>query len=85
MIGVNLWGVVHGIHSFLPILRERARRPHREHRVDRRAGQRGRLHRAVAAAKVAVVSISETLVQELAIDELPIGVSVLCPSSVTPR
>ena len=24
---VNLWGVVHGIHSFLPILRDRAHRP----------------------------------------------------------
>ena len=35
-----------------------------------------------AATKAAIVSISETLAQELAIDELPIGVSVLCPSSV---
>ena len=34
------------------------------------------------ATKAAVVSISETLAQELAIDETPIGVSVLCPSSV---
>ena len=29
-----------------------------------------------------MVSISETLAQELAIEESPIGVSVLCPSSV---
>ena len=35
-----------------------------------------------AAPRSAIVSISETLAQELAIDELPIGVSVLCPSSV---
>jgi short-subunit dehydrogenase len=35
-----------------------------------------------SATKVAVVSISETLAQELAIDQTPIGVSVLCPSSV---
>jgi short-subunit dehydrogenase len=34
------------------------------------------------ATKVAVVSISETLAQELAMDQTPIGVSVLCPSSV---
>ena len=38
-----------------------------------------------AATKVAVVSISETLAQELAIDQAPIGVSVLCPSSVDTR
>jgi short-subunit dehydrogenase len=31
------------------------------------------------------VSISETLAQELAIDGIPIGVSVLCPSSVDTR
>jgi NAD(P)-dependent dehydrogenase (short-subunit alcohol dehydrogenase family) len=37
------------------------------------------------ATKAAVVSISETLVQELAVDETPIGVSVLCPSSVDTR
>jgi short-subunit dehydrogenase len=38
-----------------------------------------------AATKVAVVSLSETLAQELAIDRTPIGVSVLCPSSVDTR
>ncbi len=32
-----------------------------------------------------MVSISETLAQELAIEQLPIGVSVLCPSSVDTR
>jgi NAD(P)-dependent dehydrogenase (short-subunit alcohol dehydrogenase family) len=35
-----------------------------------------------SATKVAVVSISETLAQELQVDGSPIGVSVLCPSSV---
>jgi NAD(P)-dependent dehydrogenase (short-subunit alcohol dehydrogenase family) len=34
-----------------------------------------------AASKSAIVSISETLAMELAIEELPIRVSVLCPSS----
>jgi len=34
---------------------------------------------------VAVVSISETLSQELSMAGLPIGVSVLCPSSVNTR
>jgi NAD(P)-dependent dehydrogenase (short-subunit alcohol dehydrogenase family) len=43
------------------------------------------LAEAFAASGSAVVSISETLAQELAIEELPIGVSVLCPSSVDTR
>jgi short-subunit dehydrogenase len=38
-----------------------------------------------SATKVAVVSISETLSQELAADQVPISVSVLCPSSVDTR
>ena len=84
---VNLWGVVHGLQSFLP---DHARPgdagPHRQHRLDRGPAQRRRLHRPVLPRrKAAVVSISETLAQELAIDEVPIGVSVLCPSSVDTR
>ena len=41
VMGVNFWGVVHGCRAFLPILIER-RRPHRQHRVDRRAHARAR-------------------------------------------
>ena len=84
---VNLWGVVHGVQTFVPIMRDQGTPgPHRQHRVDRRAAQRRRLHRPVLPRRrSAVVSISETLAQELAIEESPIGVSVLCPSSVDTR
>jgi NAD(P)-dependent dehydrogenase (short-subunit alcohol dehydrogenase family) len=83
---VNLWGVVHGLHSFLPIMREQGTPAH----VVNTASIAGLLSGVAfigpySATKVAVVSISETLAQELAIDELPIGVSVLCPSSVDTR
>ena len=83
VVQVNLWGVVHGIHSFLPILREQGSPAH----IVNTASIAGLLSGVAfigpyAATKAAIVSISETLVQELAIDELPIGVSVLCPSSV---
>jgi NAD(P)-dependent dehydrogenase (short-subunit alcohol dehydrogenase family) len=83
VVQVNLWGVVHGIHSFLPILREQGSPAH----IVNTASIAGLLSGVAfigpyAATKAAIVSISETLAQELAIDELPIGVSVLCPSSV---
>lgn len=83
VVQVNLWGVVHGIHTFLPILREQGSPAH----IVNTASIAGLLSGVAfigpyAATKAAIVSISETLVQELAIDELPIGVSVLCPSSV---
>jgi len=83
---VNLWGVVHGLHTFLPIMRSQSTPSH----IVNTASIAGLLSGVAfigpySATKVAVVSISETLVQELAIDELPIGVSVLCPSSVDTR
>jgi NAD(P)-dependent dehydrogenase (short-subunit alcohol dehydrogenase family) len=83
VFSVDLWGVVHGLHSFLPIMRDQGTPAH----IVNTASIAGLLSGVAfigpyAATKVAVVSISETLVQELAIEESSIGVSVLCPSSV---
>lgn len=83
VLGVNLWGVVHGLHSFLPILRDQATPAH----IVNTASIAGLLSGVpvigpYAATKAAVVSVSETLRAELALADLPIGVSVLCPSSV---
>jgi len=83
---VNLWGVVHGLYSFVPIMRDQGTPAH----IVNTASVAGLLSGVAfigpySATKVAVVSISETLAQEVAIDDLPIGVSVLCPSSVDTR
>jgi NAD(P)-dependent dehydrogenase (short-subunit alcohol dehydrogenase family) len=86
VLSVNLWGVVHGLHSFLPVLRRQRTPAH----IVNTASVAGILSGVMfigpyAATKSAVVSISETLRQELAFAQLPIGVSVLCPSSVDTR
>jgi NAD(P)-dependent dehydrogenase (short-subunit alcohol dehydrogenase family) len=83
VVGVNFWGVVHGVQTFVPIMREQGTPAH----IVNTASIAGLLSGVAfigpyCATKVAVVSISETLAQELAIEESPIGVSVLCPSSV---
>jgi NAD(P)-dependent dehydrogenase (short-subunit alcohol dehydrogenase family) len=83
VVGTNLWGVVHGVHTFVPIMRDQGTPAH----IVNTASIGGLLSGVAfigpyCATKVAVVSISETLAQELAIDQTPIGVSVLCPSSV---
>ena len=36
VLGVNLWGVIHGVRAFLPGARRAGRRSHREHREHRR-------------------------------------------------
>ena len=86
VVSVNMWGVIHGVHSFLPILRRQGTPAH----IVNTASIAGLLSGVAfigpySATKVAVVSISETLVKEFAIAALPIGVSVLCPSSVDTR
>ena len=86
VVSVNMWGVIHGVHSFLPILRRQGTPAH----IVNTASIAGLLSGVAfigpySATKVAVVSISETLVKEFAIAGLPIGVSVLCPSSVDTR
>lgn len=86
VLGVNLWGVIHGIHSFVPIMRQQGRPAH----IVNTSSVAGLLSGVpfigpYSATKVAVVSISETLSQELAIAGLPIGVSVLCPSATDTR
>jgi NAD(P)-dependent dehydrogenase (short-subunit alcohol dehydrogenase family) len=83
VVGVNFWGVVHGLHTFVPLMREQGTPGH----VVNTASIGGLLSGTAfigpyCATKAAVVSMSETLVQELAVDQTPIGVSVLCPSSV---
>ena len=86
VFNVNMWGVVHGLASFLPILRAQ---PTPSHIVN--TASMGGLMSGVpfigpyAASKTAVVSISETLRQECAAYGLPIGVSVLCPSATDTR
>jgi NAD(P)-dependent dehydrogenase (short-subunit alcohol dehydrogenase family) len=86
VVDVDFWGVVHGIHTFLPVLKDQGTPAHIVN-----TSSIGGLLSGVAfigpycAAKAAVVSISETLAQELAIDGSPIKVSVLCPSSTDTR
>ncbi len=86
VLNVNLWGVVHGLVSFLPILRAQ---PTRSHIVN--TASMGGLMSGVpfigpyCATKTAVVSISETLRKECEAYGSPIGVSVLCPSATETR
>ena len=82
VLGVDLWGVIHGIRSFLPILRRQGTEAH----IVNTASIAGVLSGVAylgpyATSKVAVVSISETLRVELAAESSPIGVSVLCPGN----
>ncbi len=82
VLGVNLWGVVHGLHSFMPMLVENSDGGH----VVNTASVAGLVAGAgigpYNASKFAVVAISETLRKELELAGSKVGVSVLCPGYV---
>lgn len=86
ILSVNVWGVIHGIRTFVPILLEQNEPGH----VVNTASMAGLTAAPLAAAyfmsKHAVVALSESLYHELAAREgCPVGVSVLCPELVNTR
>jgi NAD(P)-dependent dehydrogenase (short-subunit alcohol dehydrogenase family) len=79
VLGVNLFGVVHGLQAFLPHLRATD-----VGHIVNTASTSGLYHLPrmgpYNASKAAVVALSETLRFELAAEGSKVGVSVLCPS-----
>jgi NAD(P)-dependent dehydrogenase (short-subunit alcohol dehydrogenase family) len=86
VLGVNLWGVIHGVHTFLPRLLAQGRPAHIVN-TSSLAGLASGLPQLgpYNVSKVGVVALSETLRMELAMSGTPIGVSVLCPGSTGTR
>jgi NAD(P)-dependent dehydrogenase (short-subunit alcohol dehydrogenase family) len=84
VLGVNLWGVIHGVRIFTPLMLECARRDssYQGHIVNT-ASMAGLLNPPTMGiynvSKHAVVSLSETLYQDLKLVDAPVGASVLCP------
>ena len=80
-LGVNLWGVIHGIRAFVPTMVEQG-----DGHVVNTASMAGLTSAPFLGpynvSKHGVVTLSETLQKELAMQGLNIGVSVLCPGWV---
>jgi NAD(P)-dependent dehydrogenase (short-subunit alcohol dehydrogenase family) len=80
VIGVNLWGVIHGTRTFLPILLGQG-----EGHIVNTASINGLMPGSgpsYDASKHAVVALTEDLFTMTRTYGLPIGVSVLCPGWV---
>lgn len=81
ILGVNLWGVIHGVRSFVPRLMER-----NEGHVVNTASVAGIINPPGSGAynvtKHGVVALSETLYHDLRERNCAVGVSVLCPAYV---
>jgi len=83
VLGVNLWGVIHGLEAFLPRMIAQGEPGH----IVNTASMAGLIASkglgVYNTSKYAVVGLSETLVKDL--KPYNIGVSVLCPMGVTTR
>lgn len=81
ILGVNLWGVINGVRTFLPVLVEQG-----EGHIVNTASVAGLFAApfmgAYNVSKYGVVALSETLFNELAMAHPNVNVSVLCPSWV---
>lgn len=82
MMGVNVWGVVHGIRTFVPLLLEQGVATH----VVNTSSMAGLTAMPFAGiyhmTKHAVLALSESLYHELRAKGSQVGVSVLCPEGV---
>jgi NAD(P)-dependent dehydrogenase (short-subunit alcohol dehydrogenase family) len=83
VLGVNLWGVIHGVEAFVPRMIARGEPAH----IVNTASMAGLIASkglgVYNTSKYAVVGLSETLVKDL--KPYRIGVSVLCPLGVQTR
>lgn len=82
VLGVNLWGVIHGIRTFVPLMLEQGGEGH----VVNTASMAGHVSTPYLSpyhvSKYGVVSMSESLHHELAGLGSSVKVSVLCPGFV---
>jgi NAD(P)-dependent dehydrogenase (short-subunit alcohol dehydrogenase family) len=85
VLGVNLWGVIHGVRVFTPILLAQGVEAH----IVNTASVAGMISAPGSAvynvSKFAVVALSEALHHELTMFGAPVRVSVLCPGFVNTR
>ncbi len=85
VMGVNLWGVIHGIRTFVPIMLEQNRPAHIVNTASIAGLTRGHHSASYAVTKHAVVALTEQLAVELERINAQIKASVLCPSWVRTR
>ena len=84
LLGVNLWGVIHGVRLFTPMMLEAAKQdPHYQGHIVNTASMAGLLTPpnmgVYNVTKHAVVSLTETLYQDLKLVSEQVSASVLCP------
>jgi len=82
VLGVNLWGVIHGVRTFLPIMLEQDTEAQIVNVSSMTGLTRSPIIGTYAVSKHGIVALTETLFYELAERDSKVKVSVLCPGAV---
>lgn len=85
VLGVNLWGVIHGMHFFVPRMLAQGTEGHIVNTASAAGLISGSRQGAYKVSKHGVVTLTETLALELAAGKARIKASVLCPDFVNTR
>ena len=85
VINVNLWGVIHGIKIFVPIMLDQQTECHIVNTSSIAGLNTGQGSGVYRVTKHGVVALSESLYHDLRWRNAKIGVSVLCPGPVSTR
>jgi NAD(P)-dependent dehydrogenase (short-subunit alcohol dehydrogenase family) len=85
LLGVNLWGVVHGVRIFVPLMLQQGGEGHIVNTGSVAGLTSNPFMSIYNVSKHAVVTLSETLQKELQLMGTQVRVSVLCPGFVNTR
>ena len=82
VMGVNFYGILHGIQAFVPGMIERGRPGHIVNTISAAGLFASAYSAPYTASKFAALGLTECLAGELAASGAPIGVTALCPGAV---
>lgn len=82
---VNVWGIIHGIKAFVPILMKQGEPAHIINTASLAAFNGTGDHAPYCSSKAAALSISQALYSEMKAYNQPIGVTAVCPGMVDTR
>jgi NAD(P)-dependent dehydrogenase (short-subunit alcohol dehydrogenase family) len=82
VIGVNLWGVIHGVRAFLPRMLAGGDEGHIVNTASMAGLTTAPFMSVYDVTKHGVVALSESMYKELEVSGAPIGVSVVCPGLI---
>ncbi|HQT68721.1 MAG TPA: SDR family oxidoreductase [Acetobacteraceae bacterium] len=82
VMGVNVWGVIHGVRCFVPHMLAQGDECHVVNTASVAGLLSAQMMGVYNVSKHAVVTLSETLFQDLRVVGASIGVTVLCPAFV---